>query len=99
MHKISALGVWEARVRAAGMGALRWTLLITFLVFPDVCAQAFQVFRCECWDDASWLIADYSMQCTTGGCLEDAGAHTTPAYDVARGLAWSAIVIYAIVAS
>ena len=83
-------------LRAAGIGALRWTLLITFLVFPDVCAQSFQVFRCECWDDASWLIADYSMQCTTGGCLDDAVSQMTPAYAAAHGLAWTSIVVYAI---
>ena len=81
--------------RAAGLQALRWTLLITFLVFPDVCAQAFQVFRCECWDDGAWLIADYSLQCTTGGCPHDAEAHMTPEYAEAHGLAWSAIVVYA----
>ena len=81
--------------RAAGLQALRWTLLITFLVFPDVCAQAFQVFRCECWDDAAWLIADYSLQCTAGGCPHDAEAHMTPEYAEAHGLAWSAIVVYA----
>ena len=81
--------------RAAGLRALRWTLLITFLVFPDVCAQAFQVFRCECWDDAAWLIADYAMQCTAGGCPHDAGARMTPEYAEAHGLAWSAIIVYA----
>lgn len=48
---------WQL-LRATGMTALKWTLLLTFLTFPDVSSFAFQVFRCECFGEESWLRAD-----------------------------------------
>ena len=58
-------------------------------------SEAFQAFRCECFGDESWLRADYSLQCTTGGCPGDAGATNTPQYDEALGVAWTVIIVYA----
>ena len=45
-------------------------LFITFLVVPSVSLRL-RAFRCECENGESYLRADYSLQCTTGGsCLD-----------------------------
>lgn len=90
---------WEL-VRGAFLRALPWVLLVTFLVVPDVSSLAFQVFRCECFEDegASYLRADYSLQCTVGGCgveLNSDGEHWTAVYSNARFSAWVALLVYA----
>ena len=44
----------------------------------------------------SWLRADYSLRCTTGGCVGDAAAAMTPEYAEAYGVASSILVVYAL---
>lgn len=82
-------------LRGAALRALPWLLLITFLVSTDICALAFRAFRCECFGEESWLRADYSMQCTTNGCSDDAGATWTPEWQAARQTAWTVLWVYA----
>ena len=82
-------------LRGAALRALPWMLFITFLVSTDICAYAFRAFRCECFGDESWLRADYSMQCTTNGCSDDAEATMTPEWLAARQTAWTVLWVYA----
>ena len=67
---------------------------------PSVSLLAFQAFRCECFENGeSYLRADYSLQCTTGGCFDsdDAGnLTTTPEYDEAVGVSWAVIWVYSV---
>ena len=87
-------------LRRAALRALPPSLFITFLVLPDVSLLAFQAFRCECFGDGadaeSFLRADYSLKCTTGGCVGDANATVTAEYGDAQGAAWAVILMYAV---
>ena len=68
-------------------------LFVTFLVVPDVSSLAFRSFRCECFGDESWLRADYSLQCSTGGCATE---HFTDEYIRTRRTAWAVLWVYAL---
>ena len=98
-------------LRGATRRFLPWALFITFLTFPDVVSNAFQAYRCECFGDESYLRADYSMRCSTGGCLRangasalswddefdsDATGEMTPEYREVVSAAWYVLVVYAI---
>ena len=83
---------WEL-VRVASLRVLPWVLFVTFLVVPDLSSLAFQMERCECFGDKSFLRSDYTLQCTAGGCGVE---HRTPEYQRVRRDAWAVIWVYAI---
>ena len=88
-------------LQRSALRVLPTALFITFLVVPSVSLLAFQAFRCECFENGeSYLRADYSLQCTTGGsCLDTdtaGNATTTAEYDDATSAAWAVIWLYAV---
>ena len=88
--------------RDAFLRALPWVLFLTFLVIPDISSLAFRAFRCECFGDEltgdrqSWLRADYSLQCTTNSCPDDALVQWTAEWLMARRSAWAVLWVYAV---
>ena len=83
---------WEL-ARGAALRALPSALFVTFLVVPDISSLAFRAFRCECFGEEGWLRADYSLQCSVGGCEAE---HFTDEYVVARRTSWAVLWVYAL---
>jgi len=83
----------------ASYRALGWGLVVTFFAFPVVSSLAFRSFDCECFDGgASYLAADYSLQCMPDHCDDPnhADAAFTADYAKLRVVAWLAILCYPI---
>jgi hypothetical protein len=86
-------GAAERSPRAVLLRALPLALKLLFVVFPLVSAVAVQAFDCEHFDSGeSWLRADFSVQCGSGG--DDGLATLTPEYASVRLVASLAIIIY-----
>ena len=80
-----------AAVRKAMLRALRWLLLLFYLVFPVVTSLAFRAFDCVEFDSGeSYMAADMAVMCT------DASGAVTAEYASVQRLTVVAILCYPI---
>ena len=53
------------KIERFGLLLVKIEILILFLIFPSISSRIFRTFKCQQFEDSSWMVEDMSLECYT----------------------------------